>query len=48
MVVIFAMRLTSIVTSREGRVSRNTEVRDYFKLQRVTSREGRVSRNRRI
>ena len=35
-----------IVTSREGRVSRNTvSVSPRQRLLRVTSREGRVSRN---
>ena len=34
-----------LVTSREGRVSRNYKFAQIFFLIRVTSREGRVSRN---
>ena len=33
------------VTSREGRVSRNSIVLDINGIEEVTSREGRVSRN---
>ena len=33
------------VTSREGRVSRNSNMLDYLDISDVTSREGRVSRN---
>ena len=35
----------TIVTSREGRVSRNLELLRVWAMFMVTSREGRVSRN---
>ncbi len=34
-----------LVTSREGRVSRNPEAGEAYRRLKVTSREGRVSRN---
>ena len=47
-VQILALAAVFLVTSREGRVSRNAIVCFSFLHANVTSREGRVSRNSKI